>query len=274
MPRFPDLPCADCGELMWRSSTSLPEGQACCRSCRKRRTATSSCGTYAKYRQGCRCSDCRSAATAKNREWTAARFARTGQTWPSQQTRANRPAPRRASCADCGKPLRRSLLDVPRCNPCHHRERDRVERIEARRKRASARVEIAARGSQSSSVWTQGDCRLCGEPFTRRGSASPYCSRLCSRRDKPTGAKFKIRRTERLAIYERDGWVCQLCHEPVSKDLPPLDDWAPSLDHIECQSWALIPDHSPANLRLAHRWCNSVRGDETWFTEADLRVSA
>lgn len=23
------------------------------------------------------------------------------------------------------------------------------------------------------------------------------------------------------------------------------------------------PDHSPANLRLAHRWCNSVRGDES-----------
>jgi hypothetical protein len=53
----------------------------------------------------------------------------------------------------------------------------------------------------------------------------------------------------------------------------PLDDWAPSLDHIEPQSWALIPDHSPANLRLAHRWCNSVRGDLSHYTDDDLRVA-
>lgn len=80
---------------------------------------------------------------------------------------------------------------------------------------------------------------------------------------------------DRLAIYERDGWVCQLCMEPTDRDLmstDPRNDWAPSLDHIEPQSHALIPDHSPANLRLAHRWCNSVRGDLTYYSEADLRV--
>lgn len=35
MPRNPDLPCADCGALMWRGTTSLPEGQAKCRPCRR-----------------------------------------------------------------------------------------------------------------------------------------------------------------------------------------------------------------------------------------------
>jgi 5-methylcytosine-specific restriction endonuclease McrA len=68
----------------------------------------------------------------------------------------------------------------------------------------------------------------------------------------------------RLAIYERDGWVCQLCHEPVDPDLDQSDVWGATLDHIECQSWALIPDHRPTNLRLAHRWCNSARGDERY----------
>lgn len=34
MPRRPDLPCARCGKLLWRGSTSLPEGQATCRACR------------------------------------------------------------------------------------------------------------------------------------------------------------------------------------------------------------------------------------------------
>lgn len=34
MPRVPDLPCAGCGALMWRGTTSLPEGLAMCRPCR------------------------------------------------------------------------------------------------------------------------------------------------------------------------------------------------------------------------------------------------
>lgn len=33
MPRKRDMPCADCGELMWRGKRVLPEGQARCRPC-------------------------------------------------------------------------------------------------------------------------------------------------------------------------------------------------------------------------------------------------
>lgn len=40
MPHKPDLPCAgDCGKLLWRGSTSLPEGEAMCRPCRAARWA-------------------------------------------------------------------------------------------------------------------------------------------------------------------------------------------------------------------------------------------
>lgn len=35
MPHKPDLPCATCGKLLWRGNTSLPEGEATCRSCRE-----------------------------------------------------------------------------------------------------------------------------------------------------------------------------------------------------------------------------------------------
>ncbi len=34
----------------------------------------------------------------------------------------------------------------------------------------------------------------------------------------------------------------------------------------------VVPDHSPENLRLAHRWCNAVRGDETYYS-ADILVT-
>lgn len=37
MPRRPDLPCAECGKLMRRSGTSLPEGKATCHPCRRSR---------------------------------------------------------------------------------------------------------------------------------------------------------------------------------------------------------------------------------------------
>lgn len=66
-----------------------------------------------------------------------------------------------------------------------------------------------------------------------------------------------ISRKDRLAIYERDEWICQLCGEIVDKDADFNDDFAPSLDHIIPQSHHLIPDDSPRNLQLAHRVCNS-----------------
>jgi len=77
----------------------------------------------------------------------------------------------------------------------------------------------------------------------------------------------------RRSLYDRDGWVCQLCLEPVDPDLPSSDQWAATLDHIVPQSHAVFPDHSDGNLRLAHRWCNSVRGDDSRHTIDDLRVA-
>lgn len=61
MPQRPDLPCADCGKLMWRGTGSLPEGKARCHPCRKANPKTKpsskspcvDCGTPA-YGQRCR----------------------------------------------------------------------------------------------------------------------------------------------------------------------------------------------------------------------------
>lgn len=78
-------------------------------------------------------------------------------------------------------------------------------------------------------------------------------------RDRSREGEFYVPRAERLAIYERDGWVCQLCGEPVDRDAHFNDRRYPSLDHIECQSWVLVPDHRPSNLRTVHRACNSSR---------------
>lgn len=120
-----------------------------------------------------------------------------------------------------------------------------------------------------------GPCFWCEAQFTAVFFSSDiprYCSSRCSASASKAKYRFQLPRRVRLAIYERDGWTCQLCRDPVDPELPVHDAWAATLDHIECQSWALIPDHSPENLRLAHRWCNSVRGNETYYTSEALFV--
>lgn len=74
--------------------------------------------------------------------------------------------------------------------------------------------------------------------------------------------RWWINPLQRNAIYVRDNWVCQICRKPVGKTLDhATDPMGATLDHITPQSWADEPDHSPSNLRLAHRVCNSARGN-------------
>lgn len=118
-----------------------------------------------------------------------------------------------------------------------------------------------------------GPCAWCGEVFTAiTFTQSRYCSKGCGRNAaKYRHGRFVISQRARLTIYERDGWTCGICSEPVDPDAGPSDPWAATLDHIIPQSRARIPDHSPENLRTAHRWCNSVRGDLTYYSDADLQ---
>lgn len=63
---------------------------------------------------------------------------------------------------------------------------------------------------------------------------------------------------DRQAVFERDGWVCQLCGEAVPRYVLPLNDPSePTIDHIVC-----LADGGPDtedNVQLAHRWCNSAK---------------
>lgn len=105
----------------------------------------------------------------------------------------------------------------------------------------------------------------------RAAKAAEVSAHYAKRRDegrpikkaKGESRRYHLSRADRLAIYERDGWVCQICFDAVAQDLHFNDLMAPTLDHIEPQSAALIPNHSPQNLRLAHRICNARRGNRS-----------
>lgn len=180
MPRRPDLPCAGCGQLLWRSSTSLPAGQARCRACRAK--VEPECGTPGKYKRGCRCDVCRAFKVREQTEWNAAYKARTGIDYRRRYDHTRTPKPH--------------------------------EYTEAMRRRDAAR------------------------------------------RARFVGAR--VESFTHAEVYERDGWVCGICAEPVDRALVYPDPLSPSLDHVVPLS--LGGEHSRANTRLAHLSCNVKRG--------------
>lgn len=98
MARVPDLPCAGtCGKLLWRSSTSLPEGQAMCRECRRNQPVKH--GTQQGYgHRGCRCAECRAWNAFAQREYEQRRAAGVYETRPCADADCDRTAHARGMC--------------------------------------------------------------------------------------------------------------------------------------------------------------------------------
>ena len=99
------------------------------------------------------------------------------------------------------------------------------------------------------------DCVVCGKAVLNGHVRSDAPMHNACR---PVGRQIAITKAERRRIYERDGFVCQLCDGPVDPMLPWTDRWSATLDHIV--PYSLGGPDDPENLRLAHRSCNSRRG--------------
>lgn len=121
-------------------------------------------------------------------------------------------------------------------------------------------------------------CRECGSNYRpRQGKHGGYCSPKCyhaaegrKRRihASPEEAKrhhARLRRARKKAariesfsaieVYERDRWICGICHKKVNRRLKHPDKRSASLDHIV--SLADGGSHTKENSQLAHWICNS-----------------
>jgi 5-methylcytosine-specific restriction endonuclease McrA len=111
---------------------------------------------------------------------------------------------------------------------------------------------------------TRMTCMDCGQPFETPYPTQRYCSNTCQNR--ATRTRRRARKREafveevwRSKVFERDGWICGICGDPVNRDakVPELD--APVMDHIV--PLAQGGEHSYSNTQCAHFYCNSVKRD-------------
>ena len=133
-------------------------------------------------------------------------------------------------------------------------------------------------------------CDYCGKPFTSPTNTTS-CSSACHRGKKRAYARdYRIRRMaedpayrdaertyeykrrarkvavtveefSREEVFDRDGWVCQICNKLTNQRVAWPHPKFPTLDHI-------IPlskggEHSRRNTQTAHLRCNLSKGDRS-----------
>ena len=59
-------------------------------------------------------------------------------------------------------------------------------------------------------------------------------------------------------VFDRDGWMCQLCHEPIDRTAQAPHPLSASLDHVI--PMARGGPHTYGNVQAAHFRCNSLKG--------------
>ena len=118
-----------------------------------------------------------------------------------------------------------------------------------------------ARGRQMS----LGQCERCGQLFVKRSKRSRFCSTGCrdyGRLKRKDAYRYKI---DLMVLYRRDKGICYLCGKPVDFTDSQIKYGTfyagpnyPSRDHIIPQSKG--GEHSWDNIRLAHFYCNTLKG--------------
>ena len=191
-------------------------------------------------------------------------------------------------CRTCGSVFYRSFVSIRHgtasCDACkqaeqNNRDRERAEAKAAKiiaqeqkreKRREEKRLEKERRDTEREA--RRHPCVICGTPTTNKYT----CSKACSLR---RGNQLKeIRRRAKLAeamvdrditlerLYERDDGRCHICggqcdwsaREIRSDCIVALNEY-PSIDHVV--PLAKGGAHSWENVALAHRICNSLKGD-------------
>lgn len=137
------------------------------------------------------------------------------------------PRPAELPCVDCGAMVEQQRMGKHRrrCDPCRAAESARLTQDWMRRNPDHMR-----------NLWAKGKHK-------RRALILALPSESISPLD----------------IYERDGWTCGICTEPMDRDLRYPDPMSPSLDHIVPLSKG--GHHVRDNVQASHLLCNVIKND-------------
>ena len=189
-------------------------------------------------------------------------------------------------CNVCGSTMRyagSALFRHVNCKQCkenakHARQLELEAQREADRK---AKAEAAAerkriQEQERAAKMREVSCTVCGTLFTTTNQRRFTCSSECSRKrentlksrknDKRIPKDKRIDRIDLHDLFKRDNGVCHICGKQCNwNDYTVTDttiiagNWYPSVDHILPVS--LGGSDSWDNVMLAHRICNSIRGN-------------
>lgn len=182
-------------------------------------------------------------------------------------------------CAECGRRVvpgldrarhSRRFCSLGCSRRFHKRSAPPRPPMSERKRRARARLRSAKVGSRGTVCWVAGQCRRCAAPFVARPTGgrwpAAYCSAECCYRENKQEGKHRrrargrsVERVYRRQIFERDGWMCQLCGKKVMRGAVVPHPLAPTIDHVVPLAAGGL--HEPANVQLAHFLCNARKSD-------------
>ena len=173
-------------------------------------------------------------------------------------------------CKVCGTERTASMISLRRdgCVACKECQRRELEAQKQKQQADAVRKEMskAAHAFHNKKQLGMYFCEVCGAPIKRGHICSECAKNKQKRRD---NLKKKKRRVAALTkesagitlakLYERDAGVCWICGQLCDFGADSNSNLYPSIDHVLPISKGGKDEWS--NIKLAHRLCNSMRGD-------------
>jgi hypothetical protein len=267
---YKKAPCANCGELAWKSHPERADGLTYHRDCRPSALPVGQCercGTEVRgQRRFCSraciskwytCLHCGESFTRAAGPKEALKYC--GRSC-SLQARARTPkAPRPCNCGNTKAP-RRNL-----CIECiAQRERDIAQRALVLSEKREAKRAADEAKANARSQWR---CEVCLSAEMWHIN-SPYCApcrRVLTKGKKEHRSRARhfgvpYEAVNAAAVFQRDNWTCHLCSEPISREAKWPDQMCASLDHVIPMSKG--GPHSYTNVAASHWLCNVLKSDD------------
>ena len=121
-------------------------------------------------------------------------------------------------------------------------------------------------------------CIECGKEFTTHKKNVVCCSPECT---KKRANNHKDRRLKKCDIVDngitlsklvkRDKGICYICGKKVNMKADSNSDWYGSIDHVK--AIANGGNHTWDNVKLAHRYCNTIKSDDKLFINEEGQLT-